>query len=938
MIVCSYKFGDYEFNPASGLLMRKGSRVRLGSRALAILTILLERAGEVVSANELIDRVWPGIFVEESNLRVQIATLRRSIGDVRPDAPMIINEAGRGYRFSAELVSRSQFGSARATADGAPTPLQPPLPINDLIGREEVTESVVGLLASHRLVTLTGAGGIGKTSLALAAITRVRQQADIAVCFVDLTALTDWSRAEGALAASLKLPIADDPLTSLIDHLQEREMLIVLDNCEHVIFSVATLVETILTRCPRISILTTSREALRCSGEVLLKVPPLTVPPAGAAMTRAQANQFPAVRLFVERAARVDGSFQMVDANAEAITTICRQLDGLPLALELAAASVGNLGLGGLLSGLDERLSLLTHGSRTVRRHETLRAMMDWSCDLLSDEQRLALAVLSVFRARFSLDAAVSVLGRAKLGKAESVEAVQHLTAKSLLVAELTGEMFTYRLLATTRAYAADLLAASTRQAEVFEGHAAYLIDYLVRARLEWHAYSPTGWWEKHGHLMDDVRAALEWAFSPEGNERMGVELTVASGPLWLGQSLLGEYRLHVRRALDSLARDDMVGGREELELQMWLGQLLFAAEGHSSNEIAVFGRVLELAQGLADLPSQVTALWALVRAQCVTGDHRAAFATTAHMVELTEDIGDEENRLLALRMHAIAYRFKGDFDEARRIGERIIAANLSSDTPIGHIYRYDGTTTAAANLACVLWIQGYADRALTMIQDIVRVAIERRNSLAYVLWGIACPLALWCGDDDLARYFIELLAQHARQNAFTYMSERSAHYAILLEARAGLRPPPTAATLPAFDKLAAADREMLTTIAPTLIEGSTIARAHLGEISWSTAEMLRAQGEQLLSVDQGLHGETAENLFQRAIHISRQQGAFAWELRAATSMARLRQNQGATASGVAMLDSVLPRVVEGHETRDIKAAFALRADLAQALGSRERR
>jgi predicted ATPase/DNA-binding winged helix-turn-helix (wHTH) protein len=933
-----YSFGSYEFYPGKALLLRDGGRVRLGSRALAILTRLLERTGEVVSANELIDEVWPGISVEESNLRVQIATLRRAIGDVRSTDPMIVNEAGRGYKFCAASVNRRLVRSTGVTTVGTPTPLQPPLLINDLIGREAVVRSVVGHLSSCRLVTLTGPGGIGKSSLALAAIARFGKEADRAVCFVDLTTLAEPSRVKTALAASLKLPVADDPLTALIDHLHEREMLLVLDNCEHVIVAVATLVETLLTRCPKISVLATSRESLRSSGEMLVKVPPLAVPPAGSDMSAAEAIEFPAVALFVERVAKVEERFQLTDANAAAVTSICRQLDGLPLALELAAASVGNLGLGVLLSGLDHRLSLLTHGSRTQRRHETLRAMMDWSCDLLSDQQRQALAVLSVFRARFSLDAAVSVLGRARLGKADSVDAVQHLTAKSLLVGEATGDVFTYRMLATTRAYAADLLAASPLHAGAFAGHAAYLVRYLERARLEWNAYSPTGWWEKHGWLMDDVRAALDWAFSPDGNERVGVELTVTSGPLWLGQSLLGEFRPHVRRALDSLVRTNLAGSREELQLQMWFGQLLFAAEGHSSEEISVFARVLELARRLGDLPSQITALWALVRAQCVTGDHQAAFATTARMVELTADSDDAENRLLALRMHAIAYRFKGDFNEARRIGEQIIAANLSSDTPIGHIYRYDGTTTAAANLACVLWIQGYADRSLTMIQDIVQVAIERRSSLAYILCGVACPLALWCGDEDLARYFIELLAQHAKQNAFSYMGERSAHYAVLLEAHAGLRPPPTAETLPGFRKLEVADREMLTTIAPTLIDESTISRAHIGEVSWSTSEMLRAQGERLLSVDEDRHGETAESLFQRAIHIARQQGAFAWELRAATSMARLKRGQGATTSGVAILDPVLARVVEGRDTRDVKAAFALRADLAQDQGARERR
>ncbi|MDR3460767.1 MAG: winged helix-turn-helix domain-containing protein [Beijerinckiaceae bacterium] len=936
MIDRAFSFGPYELYPDRALLLHDGERVALGSRALSILSLLVERAGELVSTSEIIDRVWPGIFVEESNLRVQMASLRKAIDDVRAATPLIVNEPGRGYRFCAAVVTSAQGHGPTAPPVTAPKPLQPPLLINPLIGREEAIKSIIGHISARRLITLTGPGGIGKTSLALAVLATLKREGKTPICFIDLTTLRDPSRVASALAVSLQLPVANEPLTPLLDFLHDREMLIVFDNCEHVIVGAASVVEALLMRCAAISILTTSREALRSPGEVLYKVEPLTVPPPGSGLSRSQAIAFPAVQLFSERAASVDGNFRLTDGNAGSVAHICQQLDGLPLALELAAGSIGSLGLDALVAGLDNRLSLLTQGSRTVRRHETLRAMMDWSFDLLSDQQRLVLACLSVFRAAFSLDAAVNVLETASLSKPEIIQAIQHLSGKSLLVAEHSQNMFTYRMLVTTRNYAAEILSASDHQSSVLKRHAAYVLKCLAEARIEWKTQSFADWWTKHSRLMDDVRAALDWAFSPEGGERIGVELTIASGPLWLGRSLLGEYFGHVRQALGGLARYDAIGSREELLLQISLGHLLFAAEGASSSEIAVFQRVIELARKLADLPSQITALWALAGAQGVTGDHRAAFATTEQMIALTADIDDEESSLIATRMHALSHRLKGDFTEARRLGESLIAADVSPDTSIGHIYRYDRTTAARANLACVLWIQGYADRALIMIKETVDAALERRNphSLAYILSSVACPLAFWCGDNDLAAYFIELLMQHSKANAFTYMSERAAHYAMICEAGAGLGRPLTADTLRGFRKLAVFDREVLITIVPSLIDEATATRAQTAETSWSTAEMLRAGGEKLLAFDRDQHAGTAEGLFQRAIDVARQQEAFAWELRAATSLARLKLDQGTSSGGLDLLNTTLDRLVEGSETADVRIARALQSQLRGARRS----
>ena len=418
------RFATFELRPKQAALLDGGRRVPLGSRALAILTLLARRAGEVVSTKEITNHAWPNTFVEDSNIRVQIAGLRRALRDGTEGPRFIINEPGRGYRFAATVVSTlRQAPHSRLTAirwRDLPT-------ASPLVGREEAITDVVERLGRERMLTLVGPGGIGKTSVAISSIARLVDRGHTEICFVDLSTVTDQDRVAAAVAAALHLPLSGEPIPAILTALEGRSALIVLDNCEHVILAAAGFSEIILHACIGVSILATSREVLRCKGEAVYRLPSLKFPPAEVEFAMDDIVAFPAVELFAERVATSMNPFPVTVENAGSVARICRQLDGSPLALELAAACAGTLGLDVLASELGNRLDLLTHGQRTIARHETLRAMLDWSHDLLSARDHTVFASLSVFRVAFTLEGAVAVAEMDGIVRADILLAIHQL-------------------------------------------------------------------------------------------------------------------------------------------------------------------------------------------------------------------------------------------------------------------------------------------------------------------------------------------------------------------------------------------------------------------------------------------------------------------------------------------------------------------------------
>jgi predicted ATPase/DNA-binding winged helix-turn-helix (wHTH) protein len=473
------RFGPFELSIGERVLRYDGRVLPLGDRALDILAYLVERPGEVIAKQELIDHVWSDVTVEEVSLRVHVAAIRKALGDGQFGNRYIANIKGRGYSFVGTV-----FPLARGTENGNAKFLPPSkFPVRPLmmIGRETVISRVSDKLRNDRFVTLLGAGGIGKTTIALAVARTVAEEFAGKVHFVDLESLTDPQQVAGAVATSLGLaPKSKDPGLELVDLVRSQKLLILLDSCEHVIETVALLAEQLYQETEQVYLLTTSRELLKVGGEHCCQVFPLDVPPEGSEQTANAVMRYPSVQLLARRVAAKAGSFVLTDEEAPFVAEMCRKLDGIPLAIELAAGQVAALGLKNTVARLE--LLKLAHRS-AVARHQTLKATLDWSYNLLSDGERIVLRRVAPFVGHFTLEGARYVAGELGVGTGAIFDAIAGLVEKSLLATRIDETHARYRLLGTTRAYALEKLEEHAEVDAVFRRHAEYVAGHLESQR-----------------------------------------------------------------------------------------------------------------------------------------------------------------------------------------------------------------------------------------------------------------------------------------------------------------------------------------------------------------------------------------------------------------------------------------------------------------------
>ncbi|WP_223488192.1 ATP-binding protein [Pseudomonas sp. A-RE-19] len=457
------RFGPYAFHLHQRLILDGVRPLRMGGRALDILQVLVERAGSVVSKEALIAHVWPTSVVEEINLRVHIAALRRALGDGENGQRYIVNIPQRGYSFIAP-VQRDHAGTPVLIERVHKLQHNLPARLTPVIGRDSIIGSVVRQLPVRRLMTLVGPAGIGKTTVALRVAELLLQHYQDGVWVIDLTVIDDPSQLVDHVSRTLELDVGAQVLA-------QRHALLVLDNCEHLLERCRAVVDDLLASAPRLSILATSREPLQAAGETLLCLPALTVPPASVMYSVAEAMGYSAVQLFVSSARARQQGFALRQQDLKAVREICRRLDGLPLAIELAATQIDALALVGLQAQLDNCFQLLTQGRRTaVPRHQTLKAALDWSYERLSPLEQAVLQRLAVFKMAFTLDAAIGVISCAVLLPASLVKGGESLARKSLLSVEQGSGVTRYRFLNTTRTYALEKL-----------DHSGYLRAYELR-------------------------------------------------------------------------------------------------------------------------------------------------------------------------------------------------------------------------------------------------------------------------------------------------------------------------------------------------------------------------------------------------------------------------------------------------------------------------
>ena len=940
-------FGPFCLWPAAHLLLERDTPVRIGVRALDLLIVLVERAGEVVTKDELFARVWPGVVVDEGNLRTQMALLRKVLRDGEGSTRYLMTVPGRGYRFVAPLSTKEAPKSIEPRA-----PLVEPTPglparLTRLIGRTDAVNAIAGRLNRHRCVTIVGPGGIGKTSVALAVAEQACTSYDDGVYFVDCAPLLGTSLVARKLASTLALEIAeDDPSRGLVAFLRGKRMLIVLDCCERVVEAAAVLVENLLKGAAGVGILATSREPLRTEGESVYRLPPLEVPPGSIQLSAPDALTYSAVQLFVERVTSSLGRFELSDTEAPVVADICRRLDGVALAIELAAGRVEVFGLLGLAARLEDRVRLLTHGRRTaLPRHQTLAATLDWSYDALSGSEQAALRRLSVFAGGFTLEAAQAVATDDLVVASDIVEVVASLVSKSLLNADVTTAIGHYRLLDTTRDYALKKLTESGEFDRTARRHAVYIQYLLERASVDaaTSAAAAVARLSAESKIVDEARAVIDWAFSDGGDVESGITVTVASIPIWTHLSLNAECCRYVEQAL--LAGNTGFGphDRRKMQLLAALGAALVWTKGPGPEADAAFEDALQIAESLDDADYQIRVLWGLWSSHFNSGRIRTSLDTAKKFRAVAANYGDTTAALVGERTIGMSLFYLGDHTGSRQHAESMLRRySRPRDRADIARFQFDPRIVSRTLLAKLLWAQGFPDQALDEAHGVVEEAtnIGHGMSLALALAQGACHVSLLSGDLTAAGRFIDQLLKHSLEHALDLWHAWGTCFGATLLIARGSTDEGLKALQRILDELPkraffAHHAGIQATLAEALGRVGSISRGHAtidqalmrserDEERWYMAEFLRIKGELLRLEDTPRAMREAQEQFRRSLECARQQDALSWELRTSISLARLYQGQGQFIEARDALAPIYGLFKEGFRTTDLKTAKAL--------------
>jgi predicted ATPase/DNA-binding winged helix-turn-helix (wHTH) protein len=920
-------FGRFELSIGNRLLTNGAKVVPLGARAMDLLIVLVEQANQVVGRRTLIERVWPKRGAEQVSLRVHISALRKALDQSDPGRRYIANIPGRGYSFVVPVTSVS----SPTSGDLKPSSRSRlPARLMRMLGRTDAMAAIQMKLAEQKFVTIVGPGGIGKTTLAVAVAHEMSTTFNSQIYFVDLSALGGASLIAPAVAAALGVSVqTNNVIPALIDRLQERPTLIILDCCEHLIDRASAVAEELICRVPTLHLLATSREAMRVEGEHVYELCTLACPPEDSGLSAHDVLQYPAVQLLVDRVRAVRGDFELADADAPIAAGICRRLDGIPLAIELAAGRVDIFGLSKTASLLDDRLNLSWVGRRTaLPKHQTLNAALEWSYDLLDEAEKRVLSRLSVFAGGFTFEAAVAVVADEMIDEANVSDCVWELRSKSMIAPQGQERL---RLLDTTLAFASRRLASGDEENRCRRRHALYFCDLFKQgASMELPERLTV-----LGGEVDNLRAALNWAFSAEGDAKTGVELAAASASTWMAMALLTECREWMTKAISRLD-DASAGSRQEMIIQSALASCMMFTEGMTEESYASWAKTRFLAECLNDTECQLDSL-------LVLWAHRIRLPSYAEATELADRCGDvadgSGNRgaiATANYMRGVTYHHSGRILQAETHFELALHRDdEASRQSLIQRFGYDRKVDALAVLANLAWLRGCPDQAQRL--NLMSIAEARQLDHAVPL----CVALAWASfnayltdPDDLET---EALANELVDHAAKYAVESYHGFGLSMQAlcrvRRGEGEPASVTLYRGLEKLSAArygvfnwilqaEFARCTAVAGRPRQGLAVferAKINLGDTQWYAPELRRIRGELALGNDEGL--AVGRQYFLSALELSDRQASLSWALRAATSLAIAEKSAGRKEAAWRTLQATHAKFREGLETVDLRLA-----------------
>ena len=875
-------FGRYQLFPRLRLLLREGVRLELGERALDVLVQLVSMAGQVVSKDSLLSRIWSKGVVEENSLQAQISSLRKILGD---DRELIATDFGRGYRFTGSVQSHravtASLGAHQARV-GLPRPRSP------LIGRAEELLELNRLLATQTLCTLTGPAGIGKTRLAIEAASESSPCFPDGVYFANLSQLGSAASVSPAISSAL-VGLAGTG-TQLASH--PRRALLVVDNCEHVTSACAAALERLLETDPRLSVLLTSQIPLGLDGEQVYRLSPLAVPVH--TIKAADAQNYSAIELFVRRVTSADYHFELTDENVEQVTALCRALDGVPLALEIAAARVPSLGLAAVTEDLALSSGLLTAQKRqTSGRHRTLGDALKWSYQLLNSAEQTVFQELAIFPGDFTITTAEQIVSAKLEGTPRLVDVLYGLVEKSLITLQVGTQPSRYRYLTMLRAYALEQLA--DRTAAMAEKHARFVEQLVSQAQRDWMSLPTTQWRRQYEHHIDDIRSALAWAFLDNQHRTLGLRILANSAPFWIQLSLHDECRQWITNVLEE-TKAPSIEAHQEMMIQAALATSLTWSRGPIPANGQAWSRAGYLALRLDDKEMQLQAEYGLWLFHLRSGRYAQALRHGKSMADLALMHCDQPALLTARRLIGTAHHFLGNHTGALIEIESMLDS-YARDERHGSLFRFglDQRVAGWAFHARILRLTGNATKARRAAQVAIdeAVALDHACTLCCALAEGSCTVAALSGDVEEVARVSQKLKQVAGNHGLAFWGLYGSAFSLwaqmfkdpyavsVVDIRSAIETLQTQGFDPTYSVF-------LSDFANAMVEqgypqeAAKFINTHLtgdaarGQL-WNAPELMRVKSRTLLG--KSLREEKSE-ILQQALTLARTQGAKEWELR----------------------------------------------------------
>lgn len=938
--------GEVEFGPFRLSVRRRrlfcgSAEVHLGSRAMDVLLALAKRRGELVTREDLFAAAWPNTFVHDSNLKVTVASLRRALREHSPEGEYITTVVGRGYWLGTD--ARPEGGRTHA---GVPVAAGTALPeLGTVIGRDEEIADLRETVAQNRLTTISGAGGLGKTTVAVAVAQLFEDEGGGSVTFVDLARVASEEFVPASLAAALGISSdSNDSLQSVVSILAKRKALLVFDTCEHVLHAVAHVCNVLLANTSDVRILATSRQVLRARGEKVAWLKPLEVPPSNQVDTARDVLRYSAPQLLAARAFEKAG-YRLQDADARAFADICRRLDGAPLAIELVSSRLLGRSADAVRSELDDRFRTLRRDSPGgPLRHQTLLVTLEWSYALLTRDEAIVLRAMSIFAGSFDTDSVVRLVAHHHLAPSDTLDAIAGLRAKSMLsVDQSSGELW-YRLLDSTRAFASNLLDTLGEWAAVSASHARLLLEILTRAGMD-HVTMPARKWHlSYAGQVDDLRKALDWALHNSGDPLLGMQLVAAGLPLWHELSLGEESRRNCERALAEFERIGCTDVALKLKLVVGLAAANTYLSADPPQTIALFEEAIRLARDAGDAGAECRALSALATFTLLPSHQTAVSETLQAMRDVAIRTNDRaalwEHEQLRAHREVLLCEFPASHARLESLREEM-SHHREGAAPRFQVYQ---KANIEVQRGALCWLMGKPGRALRVIEEAAREAMEAGHGLTLIHCysrGVIFTM-VECHEYERARFYTERLKDTIYRHGMAAWIPIAECYGAAIDAHSGARPRPERLR-EAFENLRRATIQLrqpsyYATLANAMnaigqADDAASVVDHVFEVNpqrWVLPELLRIRAATQAALGRPDEGEAT---LRESLRVANEIGCLAWKLRSAHDLAARLLERGAPALARQILAPVYDQFEPGDDSGDLSRSRRLLEHLSELDG-----